>query len=571
MSPPDNNLPVRRTRVAIVLVSAVVIALELALMRMGSLRFWSHFAYMVISVAILGFGASGTVLTLSRRWILKAPRGLMSLLAFGFALSIPLVSIAARAIPLDVQFLAWDLSQGIGVAALEALMFVPFFLSGMFVGIALMDSPQRIAGHYAANLAGSGLGAVGGVVAMMLAPSHMMFGWTAVVALAAGLILLTPRKWTVAGAIAAAVCVLVLAVPPLHLPRLSQYKMLPQMLAIPGTESIHHDEGPLGRIDVVSGPGIHYAPGLSLQYTAPIPPHVLLIVDGDQTSAVYDCRRVADFAFADQTTSALAYQLKDQPSVLVLGAGGGVDIGLAIYHDTERIVALEMNEQIIEAMTGPLAQRGGNIFAHPRVTLAAREAREYLASSSERFDVIQFPPIDAFGASGAGLYAAQESYLYTLEAFSLMMDRLGDSGLLSITRWGRTPPRDALKVFDTAAEMLRRRRMDPAKHLAVIRNWATVTVLVSVKPLDEASSRRIREFCETRGFDLCYLPNLTAAEANRFHVLESPVYFEACDKLLGSERTEYLQDHLFNIAAATDDRPYFFHFLRKRSLPILRE
>ena len=56
---PTDNLPVRRTRLAICLLALAAIALELALMRMLSLRFWSHFAYMVICVAILGFGASG--------------------------------------------------------------------------------------------------------------------------------------------------------------------------------------------------------------------------------------------------------------------------------------------------------------------------------------------------------------------------------------------------------------------------------------------------------------------------------------------------------------------------------
>ena len=56
-----------RSRVAVVLVACAVIGLELALMRILSLRFWYYFAAMVISVALLGFGFSGTLLTLAQR------------------------------------------------------------------------------------------------------------------------------------------------------------------------------------------------------------------------------------------------------------------------------------------------------------------------------------------------------------------------------------------------------------------------------------------------------------------------------------------------------------------------
>ncbi len=567
----NDKLPVRRTRAAIVLVSMAVIALELALMRLLSIRFWSHFAYMVISVAILGFAASGTCLTLVRRWVIGRYRVWMHHLALGFALSIPLIALAAKLLPLDVPFLAWDLSQGLYVAALEALMFVPFFFSGMFIGIALMDEPGRISGHYGANLLGSGLGALAAVAAMTIVPSHALILCASLVALAGGALLVPPRRSSIVVTVLVGACTVVLAVPPIQRPVVSQYKMLPQTLNTPGSEVIHRSEGPLGRIDVVTGPGIHYAPGLSLQYTGPVPPHALLIVDGDQTSAVYDCKKRNDYAFADHTTSALAYHLRERPSVCILGAGGGVDIGLASYHNARGIVALEMNRQVIEAMTGPLADRGGDVFTLPQVRVLLREGREYLTGASEQFEVIQLPPLDAFGASGAGLHASQESYLYTVEALSQMIDRLSERGVLSVTRWVRNPPRDALKIFETARQALHRKNLRPEKHLAMIRSWATATVLVFREAIGEEDSQRIRTFCEVRGFDLCYLPDLGQDEANKFHVLDRPHYFEACAALLGERREEYLREYLFNVVAATDDKPYFFHFLTPRSLPILRE
>jgi hypothetical protein len=55
-----------RPLISLGLVSASVIGFQLALMGYFSNTQWSHFAFMVISVALLGFGASGTWITLFR-------------------------------------------------------------------------------------------------------------------------------------------------------------------------------------------------------------------------------------------------------------------------------------------------------------------------------------------------------------------------------------------------------------------------------------------------------------------------------------------------------------------------
>jgi len=565
------QLPPARTRVMIAAVALCTIALELALMRMLSVRFWSHFAYMVISVAILGFGASGTVMTLLRTRITRAKRIWMFALGLALGVSIPATWAGGRAIAIDVQFLAWDFGQLAGVVCLEALMLIPFFLSGMLLGIPMMDRPRRISAHYAANLLGAGAGAVAGVTGLFVLSEAALGLVLAGVVFVAAILLLPARLWAGIVAVFAAAAIAALCPLILRPPVISQYKMLSQVRLTPGSKAIHSASGPLGRIDVVEGPGIHFAPALGLQYTGGVPPHVLLIVDGDQTSAVYDSPRIDDWAFMDQTTSAIPYHLRSRPSVCIIGAGGGADIGLAIHHRSRGVIALEMNGQIIDIMTSVLRERGGAVYLHPDVAVLPRDAREYFAGGANKFDVIQLPSIDAFGASGAGLYATQESYLHTVETFSLMWNRLSDDGLLVITRWGRTPPRDALKVFDTAAEMLRSKSLPPGEHLAMIRNWATATVLVSKRPLDKHDTDRIAAFCEERGFDLCYFPGLDASAGNRYHVLDRPYYFEGCRALLGAEREAYLDEYLFEIAGATDDRPYFHHFFRWRSLPILSQ
>jgi spermidine synthase len=565
--PSSAALPLWRTRLAVALVSMAVIGLQLTLMRTLALQLWGHLAYLVIGVALLGFGASGTALTLLRNRVSTNPRAWLTSLIMLLGLSILLAPRAAQLVPVNIRFLAWDLSQIGGIFALELMILVPFLLAGAAIGVVLMDRAERLGGHYAANLFGSGLGAMGAVLAMhVLTTGSLLTVLAAVTLCAAGIVGPPARRFRTALAAAAAIAVLILTACPWH-PSISEFKSLPQFMDMPGSEILHRVEGPLGRLDVVDGPAVRHAPGLSLGYLQEIPSHVLILVDGDVASAVYDCRDTDDWRFMDHTTGAAGYHLLSAaPAALVIGAGGGGEIGLALYHEARQVVALEMNGQFIDLVAGPLRARGGEIFHHERVSVIPAEARGFLSGSGPAYDLIQLPTLDAFGATGAGLHAAQESYLYTVESFGEMLDRLAPGGLLSITRWARTPPRDELRVLATAAEALSRRGREPAAHLAMIRSWATVTVLAGRRPLDSRQTDALRDFCDTRGFDLCFIPGLERDEANRFHRLEDPIYFDAAAALLGPDRSAFIDRYLFDIAPATDDRPYFFRSLRWSSL-----
>ena len=557
---------------ALGLASFAVIGLELASMRLLSLRFWHHLAHMVISIALLGFGASGTALTLFRPRILARPRHAMWGTSLGFALAVPAAWWAIQRLPLNVQFMAWHLSgEFLRVAALELVIFTPFLLAGATVGIGLMDTSDRTGGHYAANLIGSGLGALAAVALMHVLTTYQLVVVLGAAAFLAALCLApwdTRRRAFLTGGVAIAIVALFII--GRGEPNLSQYKMLSMVRDMPGTRVLHTEEGPLGRIDIVEGPAVHYAPGLSLGYTKPVPPHLLVMVDGDQAAAMYRVERPEEWAFLDYTTPALPYHLRRNAEVLIIGTGGGSEVGLARFHHSGHITAVEMNRRLIALLTGPFRDRGGDVFDEKGdVKLVPGEARGFLAVTEGKFDIIQLPPIDGFGASGAGVHAARESYLYTLESFGAMFNRLSERGVLCATRWARTPPREGPRLFNMAAACLRARGLNPDRRLVMIRNWATVTVLLSRSELSPSDLERVKTFCKVRQFDVSYLPGLAESEANRYHVLERPAYFEAAQRLLKRDET-YVADTLFRVDVPTDDAPYFHQFLRLRTLPALR-
>ncbi|GAG31696.1 unnamed protein product, partial [marine sediment metagenome] len=121
------------------------------------------------------------------------------------------------------------------------------------------------------------------------------------------------------------------------------------------------------------------------------------------------------------------------------------------------------------------------------------------------------------------------------------------------------------------AQAVRREGLEPSEHVAMIRSWATVAVLVFKETITRVEVDALRDFCGRRGFDLCCLPGLERSDTNRFHVLDRPYYFEGAGALVGPGRAEFLKQYPFAVAAATDDRPYFFHFFRARAVPFLKE
>jgi len=273
-------------------------------------------------------------------------------------------------------------------------------------------------------------------------------------------------------------------------PRISQYKGLRVNLSLPGAEIIARDSSPLGRLDVLRSPAFHYAPGLSFA-TQPTPPEQLgLFVDAELAGAITRFRGdVSEVDFLDWTSSALPYHVlgpqADTKRVLIVGAGGGADVLLALYHKAERVEALELDPRIVRLVRDTFADFTGGLYRLPQVRLHAREARGFFEalSAEERYDLIQISLLDSFAASSAGVHALNESYLYTVEAFARFFDHLSPDGFLAITRWVKSPPRDNIKVFATAVAALEARGIaEPAAHLAMVRSWATATTLIKRAP-----------------------------------------------------------------------------------------
>ncbi|HZA67934.1 MAG TPA: hypothetical protein VE592_13355, partial [Geminicoccaceae bacterium] len=494
---------------AVGLVSAGVLAYEVLLARLFSIIQWYHFAYMAISIALLGYGASGTFLALVRDRL--EPRASAAFAAFAALFGISAVACFALAerLPFNALELIWDPRQLLYLGALYAILIVPFFCGAVCIGLALACFAEPVGRIYRADLLGAGIGALGilGLLFLVM-PSRALELIGALGLLAAALIsAATAGARLRALAYGAGALLLAFALPPAWTAlQLSPYKGLSQALRVPGAEVEALRSSPLGLLSAVRSREIpfRHAPGLSLNNVIEPAAQIGVFTDGDALSPItaFD-GDLARLAYLDFTTAALPYHLLDAPRVLILGAGGGADVLLALLHGARRIDAVELNPQLIDLVRGRYADFAGDLYERPEVRVHAREARGFVAASAERYDLIQLPLLDAFAAAAAGTVSLNESFIYTIEAFETYLEHLAEGGYLTITRWLKLPPRDAAKLFLTALRALERQGVaEPAGQLALIRSWETTTLLVKNGPLTDRDIERLRSFADERSFDL---------------------------------------------------------------------
>ena len=543
-------------------------------MRALSIVQWHHFAYMIISLALLGYGASGTFIAIFKRQLAARFESAFAASALLFSISMVLCFALGQRVPFNALEIVWDSRQFLYLALVYLAFFVPFFFAAACIGLAFTCRHQSISHIYFFDLVGAGVGAmlIIGLLFVFIPPNALLVLMT--LPLVASLIMGIPSNARKPLMLAQIVWLILLVsgIPQQRLDlRISDYKGLSQALQVIDSRVLTISSSPLGLITVVENPTVpvRHAPGLSFG-TRHVPPQQLSVfTDADNMSAItrFDGKLEA-LGFLGDVTAALPYALLDRPDVLVLGAGGGSDVLLALYHGAKSIHGVELNPQMTELVGDTYAEFAGFIYNDPRVTLHTKEARGFVAQSDTRYDLIHIGLLDSFGASGAGVQSLNESYIYTVEAIREYLAHTTAGGMVAITRWLKHPPRDSLKLIATAAKALASRGVDaPGDQIAVIRSWNTSTLLIKNGAFTPDDIVSVKAFAGSRSFDTAWFKGIQASDANRFNRLDEPYLYEGATALLGVRAAEYIERYKFYIEPATDNQPYYFHFFKWATLP----
>jgi hypothetical protein len=234
-------------------------------MRLLSVGLWYHFAYMVISLALLGFGAAGSFLFIGFERMEKHFDQWLLLLAGATAVAFPMAFALSQEIGLDPLQLIWQKNEWGKMLISYLLMGLPFFLAGGIVGMILTAAGDKAHLMYGADLMGAGCGALVFRLVWYLGSSARLAGVVLIRTL--GCCRGMPHPWRgiswilVCFALSMAAYV---TLPPI--PRMHHTKPLPVTLAFPDARVEAEKNGPLGMLHVVGSSLIREAPGLSLNF-----------------------------------------------------------------------------------------------------------------------------------------------------------------------------------------------------------------------------------------------------------------------------------------------------------------
>ncbi|MEO6593634.1 MAG: hypothetical protein ABIP94_02650, partial [Planctomycetota bacterium] len=522
-----------RDYAVIFLMSCAVMLFQIAITRVLSVIVWYHFAFLIISIVMLGLGAPGVWFALIRR-----PQRFL----------LPCLWLGGACLPAAVICLLSFGAELIGQSVLYLIAFVlPAMLAlGAVVCLLLMKATDAaISRMYGIDLLGACTGALLIVPLLNTVPTPHLIAGSGLLPLLG--LALYPGRWRpVAAATAVAIVVVMAATDWLSVGRNKVYdervirpiyeKWTPTARITVFDESFFYLDsypGGFGWGLGTKNPGEHKVRQYWLEQ------------DGSAGTPITefhgDLSKLSHLLF-DVTT--IGYQARQARRVAIVGGGGGRDILSALVSGADDIEVIEINPHTIEAVSTRFAALSGDIYHAPGVTAFAAEGRSHLTHSRGGFDLIQISLIDSWAASAAGAFALAENNLYTIEAFQLYLDRLGDEGLLSTSRWMVEMPRLLVLAHSALAAS---GVAHPEQHMLLTHAQGTGTLLLSKSPFSVDVRKRVREVCALRGFETMDLNDTRGSEW-----LGMPA------RIAAGDYNDLVRIGLSTVAPV-DDSPYFFH------------
>lgn len=579
--------------IGIFLISTGILALQILQTRIFSFTLWHHLAYMVITVALMGMGASGTWLAI-RKKVPEKPFRFLSISSILFSVSSMISLFVAVRIPLDTYMNDKALQLGY-IFLYYMLLIFPYFFAGVTISFMFRHIKEKINIYYLANLSGS---AIGGLLILPVIEVAGAEGATLLILLigTVSAIFFSAASKDNTMIIIGAIFTIVFAalfpvrknlfpISPCPSKALGDgYKLDPEQ------KIVFTEWNRVARIDVFENKNsqkfFNYFPELK---------NKIITIDGDAYTLLYDFPSAINknITFKDKkdyyknyprigtSLYASAYYVHENPKVLVVGLGGGTDIITSLYHDPKSVTGVEINQSMIDVTQTHYADYIGNPYQDPRVKIVYSEGRSYIRRSPEKYDIIQMSGVDTWTALSSGAYVMSESYIYTTDAMREYMQHLTDKGTLSVIRWLFWPPREMLRLCTQAVEVLREMGVkSPEKNIVVIGDSSLASILIKKTPFTWLELNQIID--QTNKSDrnrIVYAPGFSAGVDyyrplyQRFNFSDDigiryikegfAAYFKAVEK--GTDK-KFMVNYEYNIDPVDDDRPFFFRYYKWKHL-----
>ncbi len=535
------EIPERTLLAGLALTSFSALLLELALTRLFSVVLFYHFAFLAISIALLGLGAGGVfAYLLKTRLAGTGTRTLAARLCMTNSVALVVVLEIVLHTRVALQVSSMNFAR---LTALYLSAAVPFFLTGLLFALVFARETQRIPRLYGADLCG------GALACLAVVPLLNWVGGPNVILVAAATTAAAGAIW--AGSRASRRNALLLA---LALVALTAANYSGRLIDVVYAKGMFRDPAwvefarwnALSRVEVDK-----QGQGKAVVIDADASTYIMSADLGHWQGTVWEHNLMA-------APPALANVLRPRGDFAIIGPGGGVDVLRAVANGSPSVTGIEINPLIATAIMGErYAAYSQHLYQRPEVHIHVTDGRSYLRSASQHFDVVQMTLVDTWASTAAGAFALSENNLYTVEAFGEYFDHLKPDGMIAITRWEFRHPREALRVVAVAMQALHRLGVaDPSRNFIVAsqgllnEDGIPVVVLAKKSPFTAAEEAAVTaHFAHYPELAPLYLPSQPGN--NPFSNL-----------IASNDSYAFASSYAYNVAPVYDNAPFFFFTLK---------
>jgi len=537
----DAEFGQRRVLAGIALSSFAALLLELALTRLFSVILFYHFAFLAISIALLGLGAGGVFAHVVKGWLAQfETRRMMATLCAINAVVIPIVLEVVLHVPVSLEF---SRSNFLRLTAIYLTSAVPFFVTGLQFSVIFAREHEHIPRMYGADLAGGAVACLGIVPLLdwIGGPNTIVFA--AVVAAAAGAVWAVGHRWRYVGIGLALILISLIAAN--HSGR---------WIDVIYAKGLFRDRSwvEFARWNAISRVEVDRQGAAKA-----------VVIDADASTYIMnaDPKQWRGTEWERNLMSAppaVANVLRPHGEYAIIGPGGGVDVLRAVANGSPNVTGIEINPLIADTvMRGLYADYSYHLYQRPEVHIHVSDGRSFIRNSDQQYDVVQMTLVDTWASTAAGAFALSENSLYTEDAFREYFTHLKLDGMLAITRWEFRQPREAMRVVSVAMSALHQLGVqDTSRNFIVVsegdldEDGIPVAVLAKKTPFTAEEEKAVQNHLAANPALVgLYLP--TTHKDNPFTQL-----------IVGNDPYTFAAHYPYNIAPVNDNSPFFFFTLK---------
>ncbi|HEU5360906.1 MAG TPA: hypothetical protein VFU42_07080, partial [Candidatus Deferrimicrobiaceae bacterium] len=349
---------------------------------------------------------------------------------------------------------------------------------------------------------------------------------------------------------------------------LSPYKDLAVARKLPESVTLSVRSGTAGDFRALFSPGIHSAPGLSYRFEGEVPPQAAIFADGELRGIVPRGGGKDPPSYLGYLPAALPYRMVSRPAVAQFSLRGTEGILMAAGNGAASVTVVEPAAEYANIVALDLSDFSGGFPSAIPVEILGEGGRNFLARQGRKYDIIELSDVSSLTFSSLGIHATGETYLLTREGIRGALSRLTERGMLSVSGWLKSPPRESVKILNTLrAELDGKAVIGAPERFVVVRGWGSFVAVARRVPFTGGEIAAAKRFCREKGFTMVWPQRGSPADAGG---LEEAGFREAVRNALVGSPIGTSEEGLFDLQPVSDDSPYFHRFLRLRSLPEFR-